>query len=286
MPPNGSYDRPSSCVELALKEGYILSSVLNVGAVERTVISEEIPGIDGVHVLAQRREPRELPCTVYVHGSDRADMYRRRLELINRLSGGSEGWLYYKNDYITVRARAIPILPANFTERVAEYNKCDIKFYCADPNWQSLGTEIAHIAYAEGVGLSFPTKMNAIKFGVRQMRININCQSAVETPVKITMRGRGTIDSPTLSNLTTGERLTFENLTMVQNDVLVVDTTPGRLSAEFTHSGIKKRAFNLVTPSSIFWQLKPGANLISYSARDNNQNASVTLEWVNRYEGV
>ena len=286
VPPNGNYDRLYNCVELALKDGYILSTVSNVGAVEHDIIGEEIPGIDGVHVLGQRRGPRELPCTVYVHGTDRENMYRRRFELINSLSGTGEGWLYYKNDYITVRTRGIPILPADFKERIENYNKCDIKFYCADPNWQSLDTETAHIAYAEGVGLKFPTEMNAIKFGVRTMRVTINCQSAVETPVRITVQGHGIIDSPTIRNLTSGESLTFKNLTMVNGDMLVIDTTPGSLSAEFTHNRITNRAFNLVEPMSTFWMLKPGNNLISYSARDNNQNASITLEWVNRYEGV
>lgn len=285
VPPGGDYDNPSTCVELALKDGYILSTIANVGAVERTLISEDIPGVDGTHVQGVKVEPREIPCTVYVHGTSREDMYRARFELIKMLSGKDEGWLYYSNDYITVRIKARSVLPGNFTERVANYNKCDIKFHCADPKWQALDTNTAHIAYVEGVGLTFPTTFNAVQFGTRQMRTTIDCQSSAdETPVKIIVEGQAI--HPTLQNTTTGEKIKFENLSMGAGDTLVIDTTPGAMKAEYTTGGNTVKAFNMLDPTSVLWQFKPGTNVIAYSSDDDSQNARITIEWVNRYEGV
>lgn len=284
VPPGGNYSKPDTCVELALKDGYILSTVQNLGAVEHTLITEDIPGVDGTHVQGVRVEPREIPCTVYVHGVDRKDMYRKRLELISKLSGKDEGWLYYRNDYITVRIKARPVLPGNFTQRVANYNKCDIKFHCADPYWRSLYVERENIGYAGNVGLTFPTKFHAIRFGSRKMEETINCKGSAYTPVRIIVEGQAM--HPVLRNATTGEEIRFENLSIASGDKLTIDTTPGKLLALYTHEGKTYNGFNYINPMSKFWQLKPGENLITYSSDNNNQKVVITIEWVNRYEGV
>lgn len=286
VPPGGDYSKPDTCVELALKDGCILSTVQNIGAVEHTLITEDIPGVDGTHVQGVRVEPRELPCTVYVHGVNREEMYYKRFELISKLSGKEEGWLYYRNDYITVRIKARPVLPGNFTERVANYNKCDIKFHCADPYWQGLETNREHIAYEKGVGLAFSDAFtfNSVYFGSRRSEIMINCKSSTATPVRIIVEGRA--EHPKLRNKTTGESINFESLSMNIGEMLIIDTTPGRISAEYINSAGKTvKAFNYLSPNSSLWLLKPGDNLISYSS-DDGQNAKITIEWVNRYEGV
>lgn len=285
VPDGGSLNKTNSYVELALKESYILSTVQNVGAVEHTLITEDIPGVDGTHIVNERIEAREIPCTVYVHGANRQNMYYLRSELIHKLSGKTEGWLYYQNDYVNVRIRAKPILPGNFTERIAEYNKCDIKFYCADPAWQEVEPSNIEIGYTTGVGLSFPTEFNAITFGTREMRRTVECLSSTDkTPVKITITGQA--EHPKITNVTTGETMAFENLSMALGDELVIDTTPGDLSVRLTTGSTTKSAFNLISPTSIMWQLIPGSNTISYSADDAAQNINIKIEWVTRHEGV
>lgn len=285
VPPGGNYSKPDTYVELALKDGYILSTVQNLGAVEHTLITEDIPGVDGTHVQGVRVEPREIPCTVYVHGVNREDMYYKRFELISKLSGKDEGWLYYKNDYITVRIKARPVLPGNFTERVANYNKCDIKFHCADPYWQSTQVSEKTIGYSSSTGLKFPTRFNEISFGNVTTQEVIECRSSADTPVEITVSGHA--EKPTLKNITTGGSLCFENLSMPTGSRLVIDTTPGQLKAKYTESGkATVNAFNMISPSSVFWELKPGANVIKYSSANINESVEIRIKWYERYEGV
>lgn len=285
VPPGGDYAKPDTCVELAFKDGYILSTVQNLGAVERTLITEDIPGVDGTHVQGVRVEPKDIPCSVYVHGIDRKDMYRKRFELISKLSGKDEGWLYYSNDYIMVRIKAIPVLPGNFTERVANYNKCDIKFHCADPYWQSTQASEKTIGYLNGTGFKFKTQFNEISFGNVSTQEVIGCRSSADTPVEITVSGQA--EKPTLKNLTTGESLYFEKLSMPIGSKLVIDTTPGQLKAKYTESGKATiNAFNMISPSSVFWKLKPGANVIKYSSANINESVEIKIKWYERYEGV
>ena len=134
VPPGGNVELPETCVEFSLAPPYIIGSVTGTGGPETTVISSSVPGVDGVFVHGIRTESREVTCFIHVDGEDRKDMYRKRFELIKKLTPGQEpGLLYYFNDYTVKRIAAFPQSSPSFTERIQNYNRAELRFLCPSP---------------------------------------------------------------------------------------------------------------------------------------------------------
>lgn len=284
VPPSGSYSNPSTYVYLATAEPYILSSVTGVGGVEASIISSTIPGMDGAYMQGIRIEPREIPCTVYVHGNDRQDMYAQRYELIRKLTPTSKlGWLYYRNDYIHVRTQAIPRLPPDFTERIRNYNKAEISFWCPSPYWRSISGKSEEIGYIKGAGFKLPFSF-PIKFASLKSEITIDYQGSVPAPVTITIYGSAT--KPKITNKTTGQYIAVEQA-LSETQRLVIVTTRGSKSVKIAETGKStKDAFQYIDPESVFWELQPGENIISYDSGDDSQKTAVKIAYSEFYSGV
>lgn len=284
VPPNGSYSNSSTYVYLATAEPYILSTLSGVGGVEASIISSTIPGMDGAYMQGIRIEPREIPCTVYVHGNDRQDMYSQRYELIRKLTPTSKlGWLYYRNDYIHVRTQAIPRLPPDFTERIRNYNKADISFWCPSPYWQSISNKSEEIGYIKGTGFKYPFSL-PIKFANLKSEVMIDYQGSVPAPVTITIYGSAA--KPKITNKTTGKYIAVEK-ELTDNQRLVIVTTRGSKSVKIAETGKStKDAFQYIDPESVFWELQPGENIISYDSGDDSQKTAVKIVYSEFYSGV
>lgn len=284
IPPNGSYSKPSTYVYLATAEPYILSTLSGVGGVEASVISSTIPGVDGAYMQGIRIEPREVPCTVYVYGKDRQDMYAQRYELIRKLTPTSKlGWLYYRNDYIHVRTQAIPRLPPDFTERIRNYNKADITFWCPSPYWRSVFNHTEEIGYIKGEGFKYPFAF-PVKFASLKNELSIDYQGSVSAPVTITIYGSAT--KPKITNKTTGKYIAVEK-ELTDNQRLVIVTTRGSKSVKIAETGKStKDAFQYIDPESVFWELQPGENIISYDSGDDSQKTAVKIAYSEFYSGV
>lgn len=284
VPPDGDYNDLSSRVVLAAQDNYILSTISGVGGVESSVISEQIAGMDGVQVQDVRAEPREIKCAVYVRGSNRRDMYRNRYALIRSLAiRSAPGMLYYSNDYVTVQIAAYPTLPPDFAERIHNYNRCDLTFYCPHPYWSALSSQTVSLGYAGDIGFGFPLRL-PIKYGSSRSSVDIYYSGTAPAPVQITITGEA--PSPILTNERTGDQIVFADLSLVQGDLLVINTARGHKSAVLLQDGVQSNAFNLLDPSTVFWELQPGRNVITYSSADAGKRAKVDITWVNQYAGV
>lgn len=153
VPPGGSYDDAQTRVVLAAEDPYILSEIKGVGGVESSIISSDVLGKSGSVYQGFKKKPRVIGCTVYVHGSNRKDMYRKRCSLIGLLKPMNQpGTAYYQNDYISVRIPAVPQLPPDFVKRIKNYNQADLSLWCPDPDWLSVETKTQSVGAVDGVG--------------------------------------------------------------------------------------------------------------------------------------
>lgn len=270
---------------LTADEPYILSTVSGVGAAEASIISNAVPGMDGAYFQGIRMEPREIPCTVYVHGSDRQDMYAKRYDLIRMLTpSGALGWLYYQNDHILVRTQTIPRLPPDFTERIRNYNKAEISFWCPSPYWRSLTAKSEEIGYIPGAGFSFPFSF-PIKFANLKNEITIDYRGSVPAPVTITVNGPA--QAPKITNTATGQYIALTNQPLTEKQRLVIVTTRGSKSVKILETGKAVcDAFQYIDIGSVFWQLQPGENRITYNSGDSSQPTSITISYTELYSGV
>lgn len=285
--PGGSQSNESDCIKLRCGEPFILSSINGVSGLVRSTVSNQIVGVDGKDMQSVYCEPREISCTVYVQGIDRTDMYKNRMELIGKLSAGKEcGTVVYSNDYITVQIAAIPILPAEFSERIKNYNKCDIKFYCPYPFWSDTQQHSVQTAYeVTDDSFSFPLKFeDTISFADNKTSVVIDYKGSAATPVWITLIG--SLYSPTITNETTGESISINDVDMGASDSLSICTKRGAKSVTFVKDGVATDAFNLISPMSTFWELVPGENVISYTSYKGISAASLIVSYCNLYTGV
>lgn len=279
-----SYQNKEKRVLLTADEPYILSTITGVGGAEASVISSTVPGMDGAHFQGIRMEPREIPCTVYVHGNDRQSMYEQRYKLIHMLTPSNKlGWLYYQNDYILVRTQALLRLPPDFVERIRNYNKAEISFWCPSPYWRSLTSKSEEIGYIKGEGFKFPFSF-PIKFANLKNEVTIDYQGSVPAPVTITIYGSAT--KPKITNKATGQYIAVEQ-TLTDTQRLVIVTTRGSKSVKIAEMGkAAKDAFQYIDPASVFWELQPGENVITYDSDDDSQATAIKIAYTELYSGV
>ena len=221
VPPGGDYDDSQKRVILTAEEPFVLSSVKGLGGPEAEIISTEIVSASGEYYRGCRYTPRNIPCSVYVKGRDRADMYRQRTKLIGILRPEDQpGTLYYENDYISVKVAAIPRVPPDFTDRIKNYSRSDVAFYCPVPEWISLEEQEKSMAYIEGSEFTFPCTFDpSISFVHTVNTLDIEYNGTAPAPVKITVLGPS--ESPVIRNLTTNKSIGILRPLSV-NEILVL----------------------------------------------------------------
>ncbi len=285
--PNGSPDNPNDCVDLKFAEPYILSTISGVSGLEKTIVSSEIAGVDGVAVHHIRTEPRIIPVTAYVYGKTQEEMYKHRFELIAALSNTKQaGKLYYSNDHITAVIDAYPQIPANFTKRIKTYNECDIQFFCPYPYWSDTAQKSSQLQFfVDKNAFSFPLVFqDTICFAESSTSITIDYNGSVPTPVTIILVGE--VLSPIIENETIGERIEVADVSLSAGDSLTICTQKGKKSVTLYKDGITSDAFQLVTPASTFWELQPGKNVIKFYSNKGMTGSSMVITYCNLYEGV
>lgn len=285
VPPGGSIELPDTCVEFSLTPPYIIGSVTGTGGPETTVLSSSVPGVDGVFVHGIRAESREVTCFIHVDGDDRKDMYRKRFELVKKLTPGrAPGTLYYANDYTVKRIAAYPKSSPSFTERIRNYNRAELSFLCPSPYWEDTVSQSGYMAYLNG-GFKFPFRFKpAISFAALRNHASLVNAGSVPAPVEIVIQGPAT--NPAVVNATTGERFQVRQ-TLAEGEVLEIGTKRGAKSVKLTRAGREPEdAFQYVDLGSTFFQLVPGTNELRYESQNEAEHARVTVRFRELYAGV
>lgn len=278
--PNRNYN---DGVVLTAAKPFLLSSAKGLGGVETSIISSSVVGMQGSYYQGNKISSRQIQCTVYVDGKSREDMYRQRCRLIGLLTPTKElGTLYYSNDYISVKTSAVPSIPPDFSDRIRNYNKADITFWCPSPDWEALNSRKETIAYVEGISFKMPFKF-PVSFSMLKDEIDINYIGTAPAPVKITIVGPA--QNPTLTNETTDKSIGLLGKSLAIGEELIINTERGKKSVKLYKDGIVQDAFQYINPVSEFWQLKCGNNHIVYKS-DDSIATRISIEYVERYSGV
>lgn len=110
-------------------------------------------------------------------------------------------------------------------------------------------------------------------------KINIYNEGDVETPIRIEFKGPAT--NPRIINNTTGEYIQV-NQVLARDEVLVATTDFGNKRVEINGRNV----IRWIDLNSIFWQLRPGDNIVEYTSDDEVEPAAVEISYRNRYVGV
>lgn len=282
VPPGGNIELPSSCAEFSLSPPYIIGSVKGTGGAEASAITSTAPGVNGVFVHGVRMESREISCFIHVEGETRKDMYQKRFDLVKKLTPQVEpGLLYYTNDAEVKRIPAYPMGSPDFTDRLQNYNRAELKFMCPSPYWEDTVTQEAYMAYLDG-GFEFPFEFD-VEFAAQQNRTEIVNAGSVPVPIEIVIRGPS--DSPTIRNETTGEHIHVRQ-SLAEGDALTIRTKPGSKSVRLMHKGVEEDAFQFLDLSSTLFQLRPGSNRLRYESENESEFTQIVIRYRELYAGV
>lgn len=274
-------------VALQLAEPFVLGTISGTGGADVTVQGESVPGMDGLYVEDVRMESREINCEINVRGNSREDMYRQRFRIIQALTPKSTpGTLYYSNDYITLKIKAIPQSSPQFTGRIKNYNSATVKFFCPSPAWEAVEETTRRIAWI-GNAFEFPVEAeeNGIEFGVIQSNATVKLNTVINASVIITI-GAPATNPIVIKNVTAGESITLEK-SLAEGEQLVINTKRGSKSVILVHAdGTEEDAFNYITPDSVLFELLPGENLIEYENWNENEPTTCTISYHELYSGV
>lgn len=164
--------------------------------------------------------------------------------------------------------------------RNPKWQKVQLQYEANNPFWYS-EEEIVESFQSVTPEFIFPFTMAAVDpvyFGdIQPNNIAINT-GHVEAPV--TIRILGTCTNPRIDNLTTGEYLKFNNLTMGANDVLEINTAFGEKSVKLNGG---TNVFNLLDYTSTFFNLRVGENEIKFSDNTESPTASIYFYYKNLF---
>lgn len=175
-----------------------------------------------------------------------------------------------------------PIFPIGFENRNENWQKVRLIYEANNPFWYSENA-IYETFKTNEPNFLLPFQMSEtspIIFGnMIPANIAIN-EGHVEAPIIISIKGN--CINPIIENITTGEFIKFNNLTMGADDELIINTAFGEKKIELNGENI----FNKLDFSSTFFSLAKGENVIDFRDESANNLASILFIYKNLYISI
>jgi len=258
----------------------------------KTIVS---PGQHGATVADSLMQPRTISFSVMVQGATLAAVKTLITTLSNTLNPlNGTGTLQYVNDdgntYLAyVRGSGNTVVPDTSTAgRGATYQKVTVTLVAYDPFWYS---GVSHLLSLSAAVVSFIPWYIPWYIGGQAATGTANNSGSQETPVQITFNGPITNPvlsrSYTIAGVTTTETISL-TITLLAGEKVVIQSGDGQQSCfYYDTSGVEHLGEPYVDIASMYWQLKPGANSITFSCGSSGtQNDQAVVIWADRYTGV
>jgi hypothetical protein len=268
-------------ITLSNQAPYFLETIDGIGEVGVAIESQKSPYQDGSTYIDNTLENRALTMEGMIVTKDDALLAARRLmqRVVNPKLG--EVTITYRQGEQLKEIKAIaettPVFPGGQGNAGWYYQKYLLYLICHQPFWLDTFYESREMSYLMGgiqFKLSLPTGFS--HRGFKRKAVNAG---DVSTPVTIEFTGPAV--NPTVSNETTGEFITV-NRELGEEDVLSISTAFGEKYVRING----ENAFHYIDLDSIFWQLVPGDNILSYESNNDSIKTRVTVKWKNRYVGL
>lgn len=272
-------------VELKSSAPFLLQSVDGLGDVDADIQTQKAPFQDGSTYIDSVLQERAISLEIVILASDKPTLFKHRQFLASVFNTKlGRGILRYENGETIREIEAVPdgvpVFPSGRENRGPFFQKALVNLLCPNPFWKS--TEITEEPTFEPL-FSFPFE-GMFQIGIqRDARIIVNDGDA---PAPLQIEFHGPAVNPIIINKTTGEFIKV-NQTLGENEIMEIDTTPGKKSVYFIQpDGTKRNVFNWIDLNSSFFQLVVGENEIEYSADSDIQGAIVNISYRKLYNAV
>ncbi len=262
---------------------YFLEIFDGVGNVPVIIESQKAPKQDGSTYIDNTIENRVISIEGMIitrNNPNEVLEYRRKMQRVLNPKLGEVTVTYYYGEQvkeIKALAESTPVFPSSKGGKGLYYQKYLIQLLCHQPFWLDTYYESREMSYLMGglnFRLSLPTSFS--NRGFKRKAIN---EGDVSTPVEIEFKGPAT--NPTVTNESTGEFIKV-NRELGEDDILTVSTALGEKYVRING----ENAFHYIDLDSVFWQLDPGENILSYQSNNDSIKTRVVVKWKNRYIGL
>ena len=234
----------------------------------------------GATFLGALLVPRTISLTFAILAQSTEDLYQRRRTVAAAFSPvAGEGRLVWVQGEHSFSLRCVVggASPEFVSGRGSgpTWQTVIVDLIASDPCW----FEDEHEQHLQGVtgGLVFPAAFPT-HFAFVSPTVTIDNPGDVESPVTIRVTGPAT--NPVITNATTGESIGL-TLDLAAGEWVEIRTTFGAASCRLANGS---SAMGAVQPGSVFWQMQPGPNTLTYA--DSGGDAKVLIQYSPRYTGV
>jgi len=254
---------------------FFLTKLDGVGRIRQTVNTFHAPDQDGAFYISSTLDMRNITIegNILAHSVDESFEYRK--QLIRIFTPKQRGTLIYRGRQIHCIVEEAGFTVGNITRAPAFF----ISLLCPSPFWEAL-EEIREELASWQENFFFPLEIvpPGIELGIRQPSqiITIDNEGDVACGCEIVFKATGTLDTPELLNMDTGEFIKINAVMTAGDEIHVFTHFAGKRVTKIIGTA-ESNAFQLLDVGSTFLQLAAGRNTLRYDAADHIDLLEVSI---------
>lgn len=280
--PNGNYINFSY-------SPYLIESIEGISSPELDIQTQKSPYQDGNTFLDALYEPRMITVSGKLNYPKNLSAIMAARQTISAVLNPKlgPGTLTLQVESGTYKISALPkISYPNININLEPFQSFYAEFTCPDPYWKS-GTASGVTCGYTVAALEFPVEFvsGGIEFSTRSASIQQTAYNFGNVPCPVYIAFTGPATNPVIYNLTTGEYMKILT-TIALGDQILIDTTFGNKTIYLNSSGGIVSAIQYMDLNSTFFQLEPGANILTYSDDSLSGSATAQISWSDRFISI
>ena len=269
-------------IELTHNENYVISEIVGLDPPEATLNMTKNAGADGSVFNSAYSNDRQITITLVMN----APAETNRINLYRWFKPKYEVKLYYHNStrnvYISGYVQNIDI---GFFERK---QTMQIVIDCPQPYFRGYYDDIQEFNSVVPL-FEFPFSIAEEGIPFSELRLNVEKniinQGDVNTGVIIKIRASGTIRTPKIYNVGTGEYYILD-YSLQSGDEVTINTRSGEKAVKLLRNGVESVLIGYLRAGSTWFEMLPGDNVYTIAADSGLEYMFVTFNVIDQYEGV
>jgi hypothetical protein len=262
-----------------------LSALNGVGVVRNSISTFQAPEQDGAFYISSTLDMRNVTVEGTILASTVDESFEYRRQLLRIFTPKQRGTLIYRERQIGCIVEEAGFSASKISRAPAFF----ISLLCPSPFFESLNDVRAELASWQE-NFSFPLEIVSppgIEMGIRQPSqiITIENEGDVSCGCEIIFKALGTVDTPELSNVDTGEYMRIKTTMVAGQEIHIYTHFAGKRVVSVIGT-TETNAFNLIDVGSTFLQLIAGRNVLRYDAAANIDSLEVAVKYREQWLGV
>lgn len=270
-------------LNLSSNENYIVYKVDGLAPPQITINSSVNFSQDGSVINSTKMENRNLVIYMTIQG----DIESNRINLYKYFPPKKTVKIYFSNGSRNVFIEGtVELIECNL---FAKKQIAQISIICPKPYFKDV--DVLTTAFSDVSSLfSFPfaiskdgVEISAITTNVRKLIVNTG---DVPTGIIIELfAAAGQVVNPVIYDVMKRTKIKM-NMTLLQSDMIRINTNVGEKSIELVRSGITSNAMGYMSPDSTWLQMGTGDNVFTYGCDSGGSNLQITFKTNYLYSGV